>query len=212
MTADYDKVYARTHQINDIVKNARTITVTNSNNTDMVVTLCPERLGWVASDGRITRHGFPMNVPNGEVYGVPKSVDGIYTTTLLGDKFTAKYGPLYDRPVTMELEKGYVMNVVCSDKQLQKVFFDYVEKGRNTDRVGEFAIGTNENITYLIGYMLADEKAVGVHMALGRPFKKSFKKGTPWKVKPDQHCDAIQQGSTVLVDGLMIMKEGKFII
>jgi len=212
MNADYDKVYERTHQVKEIVKNARIINVTNSNHTDMVVTLNPERLGWVASDGRIIRHGFPMNIPNGEVYGVPKSVEGIFTTTLLGANFTAKYGPLYDRPVTIELEKGYAVNVVCSDKELQKEFFGFIKRGRNTDRVGEFAIGTNENITRLIGYMLADEKALGVHIALGRPFKKSFKKGTPWKVKPDQHCDAIQQGSTVLVDGLMIMKDGKFII
>ena len=46
----------------------------------------------------------------------------------------------------------------------------YTHTDENSDRVGEFAIGTNIELTHVIGHILQDEKFPGVHIAFGNPY------------------------------------------
>jgi leucyl aminopeptidase (aminopeptidase T) len=139
----------------------------------------------------------------------PKTVNGTFVTTLLGDYFSEKYGVL-NSIVRITIKDGRASEVYCPDKKLEAELRDYLTKGENTNRVGEFAIGTNTAVTHLIGNMLADEKAVGVHIAFGDPLGGHT--GATWTVSPAQHCDMVLQGCTIHVDGRLLMENGKFIL
>ena len=54
--------------------------------------------------------------------------------------------------------------------QLQDDFWDYTHTDENSDRVGEFAIGTNIGVARVIGNILQDEKFPGIHIAFGNPY------------------------------------------
>ena len=56
------------------------------------------------------------------------------------------------------------------NRALRDDFWAYTHTDENSDRVGEFAIGTNIGCTHVIGHILQDEKFPGVHIAFGNPY------------------------------------------
>jgi len=168
MCANYDEVRRITHAVLDVVKTAKTIRVTTKMGTDLTAEFdhTGKNLTWHAADGDLTKQGTFSNLPDGEDFTTPLNVNGKFVTTLLGDHFASKYGVLKN-PVTIEIKDGYAVSVSCKNKELKAEILSYLKNGENTDRVGEFAIGTNVNVTHFIGNMLADEKAAGVHIAFG---------------------------------------------
>jgi len=215
MCADYDKIYEITHKVHEIVKDAKKIRVTHANGTDITVDLDPEKRSWKISDGVIDKQGMFHNLPDGEVFTAPMSVNGFYATNSLGDHFSARHGIL-KQPLTVRIENNRAVGISCKDPVIEAEVAEYLglngHRRENADMVGEFAIGTNIFITYLIGNMLSDEKAVGVHIAFGSAYPETFRQGKPWDVYGNQHCDMVLQGCTVQVDGRTIMEDGKFII
>lgn len=209
MCADYGEVHRLTHAVLNAVQWAKVIRVTTPAGTDITVELDPEHLYWHASDGKIQTQGMFHNLPDGEVFTSPSNVNGRFVTTLLGDYFSARYGVL-TTPVEIEIKDGRAVSVSCGNKEIESELDMYLHKGENTDRVGEFAIGTNTRVTRLIGNMLADEKAAGVHIAFGDPL--GDKTGATWAVSPAQHCDMVIQGCDIVVDGNEIMKNGRFLL
>jgi len=78
-------------------------------------------------------------------------------------------------------------------------------------RVGEFGIGTNNQISVFTKNMLFDEKIGGtVHLALGTGFPETG--GTNENaIHRDFLCD-MPDGGTISVDGKLIYEAGKFIL
>ena len=207
MTADYDEVVRLTHKVHEIVKEARLVSVQAPNGTNFSAEF-DGSAKWVTSDGQILEPGTVHNLPDGEVFTAPATVNGTFVTNLLGDYFSNKYGVL-GFPIRITVENGRAVHVACPDPKLEKEIREYLNKGKNTNRVGEFAIGTNTGVTKLIGNMLADEKAAGVHIAFGDPL--GHYTAATWKA--DQHCDMVVQDTTIIVDGSnVIMRDGKFLI
>ena len=56
------------------------------------------------------------------------------------------------------------------NKTLEDEFWKYTHTDENSDRVGEFAIGTNIELRQVIGHILQDEKFPGIHIAFGNPY------------------------------------------
>ena len=73
----------------------------------------------------------------------------------------------------------------------------YCHTDENSDRVGEFAIGTNIAIRDVIGNILQDEKIPGVHIAFGNPY--AVHTGADWYLRRiSMSSDATStSGSTV---------------
>lgn len=94
------------------------------------------------------------------------------------------------------------------DKVLEAELKKYLQRAENSDRVGEFAIGTNIWLTKLIGIMLQDEKFPGVHIAFGNSYKDET--GSGWEAKT--HVDGVLLKPTIEVDGKRIMENGRFTI
>jgi len=206
MTADYDEVYRVTRKVFEIARQARTITVQTALGTDLVATFSPS-LKWISCDGRYWEQGRWGNLPEGETFTCPQSLDGEIAAEELGDWFAEKYGP-FSTPLRIAIKAARIVSVESPDAGLLSDFREYTSQHPNSNRVGEFAIGTNVGLSRIVGNFLQDEKFPGVHIAFGDPY--GFETGADWKCP--SHVDALASHATVSVDGRRIMENGRFLI
>ncbi len=210
MSSDYAEIQRISKKVYDIVTKANEITVTTPAGTNVTVKIDP-KYKWVICDGNI-QPGEWSNLPDGEVFTVPTDANGkVVVDGCLGDYFTEKYGDLEKTPVSYELKNGRAIkeSVACSNDELKEDFFGYTfDTDENSNRVGEFAIGTNIGLTKLIGNLLQDEKFPGIHIALGDCYPN--KTGGEWSSKA--HNDGVMRNPTIVVDGTTIMESGKFLV
>lgn len=157
-------------------------------------------------DGRkwISCHG-DQNFPDGEIFTCPleTSVEGTIRFS-----FPAVYGGREVEDVRLNLKKGRVVSESAVKNLSYLTAMLNMDKGART--VGEFAIGTNYEITKFTGNTLFDEKIGGTcHMAMGAAFPEAGGKnssGLHW----DMVCD-MKQGE-ITADGKTIYRSGKFVI
>ena len=208
MCSDYKEIQRVSRLVYDKVRNAGTIRVMTQKGCDFLAAFTPD-YKWLISDGDITPDLW-MNLPAGEVCTCPLDVNGTAVIDgCLGDFFATKYGYLEDTPVLIEIEGGRAKRerIRCDDGQLKKEFIKYLfENDENSNRVGEFAIGTNTGLTELICNILQDEKFPGVHIAFGSPLPS--KTGAKWD--STSHVDGVIKNPTIFVDGEMLMDQGEF--
>ena len=209
MCSDYKEIQRVSRLVYEKVKNAEKIQVTTEKGCDVTARFSSD-LRWHISDGDIGKPGQWMNLPDGEVLTSPINVNGtVIFDGCLGDYFAEKYASLEDKPITIEVENGRAIkdSIECADEQLRKEFTDYLfENDENSNRVGEFAIGTNTGLTELIYNGLQDEKFPSVHIAFGSPIPGHT--GADWDSK--SHIDGLILSPTIIVDGETIMDKGQF--
>jgi len=206
MAADYDEIYAVTRKVFEIVRHASRIAVNTSLGTDLVATFSPTLL-WIPSDGRYWEQGRWGNLPEGETFTCPASVDGEIAAEEMGDWFAEKYGTL-SPPLRIKVRAGRMVSVETPDAQLAAEVREYMSQHPNSNRVGEFAVGTNVGLTRIVGNFLQDEKFPGVHIAFGDPY--GFETKAEWACP--SHVDALASHATVTVDGRTIMENGRFVL
>ena len=208
MCSDYKEIQRISRLVYQKVRNADNIRVVTEKGNDFAAQFSPQ-LKWIISDGGIIP-GQWMNLPDGEVFTSPVNVNGkIVIDGCLGDFFTQKYGSLENNPIIIEVENGRAVkeSIRCDNEQLRHELTKYLfEIDENSNRVGEFAIGTNTGLTRLIYNLLQDEKFPGVHIAFGSPLPG--KTGAKWDSKA--HVDGVIISPTIEVDGEMIMNKGQF--
>src|SRR3990170_173804 len=95
--------------------------------------------------------------------------------------------------------------VKCANEQLRQEFVEYLNTDANSNRLGEFAIGTNIFLDRLTGNLLQDEKIPSVHCAFGDPYPDET--GADWQSKT--HIDGIMLKCSIWIDGKQIMDEGR---
>jgi len=210
MCSDYGEIQRISKRVHEKVKNAREIRVVTAKGGDFTAAFSP-KLKWIISDGDI-KPGHWQNLPDGEVFTSPLNVNGtVVFDGCLGDFFAERYGSLENQPVVIEVADGRAIrdSLQCDNEKLHKEFTEYLfETDRNSDRVGEFAIGTNTGLTKLIYNLLQDEKFPGVHIAFGSPLPG--KTGADWDSQA--HVDGVIKNPTIHVDGEIIMGEGTFLL
>src|SRR5436305_5175113 len=206
MCADYDEVFRLTNEVYTLVRDARKIHVTSEKGSDVTATFHQD-WHWVPCHGRYTEQGQWGNLPEGEVFTAPATVDGVLVCDVLGDFFSAKYGVL-KHPVTLTVKDGYVTSVHCADTAIEQDVRDYLFSAPNSNRAGEFAIGTLTSLKNLTGNLLQDEKMPGLHVAFGNPYPEYT--GADWHAQT--HVDVIPTRCTIEVDGRVIMRDGVFTI
>jgi len=206
MTADYDEIYRVTRKVFDLARQAHSITVSTALGTDVTATFSPH-LRWIPCDARYWEQGRWGNLPEGETFTCPQSVDGVVAAEEMGDWFTAKYG-LLPAPARLVVKGGRFMSIETPDENLAADFRQYMAQHPNSSRVGEFAIGTNVGLTRIIGNFLQDEKFPGVHMAFGDPY--GHQTGADWDAP--SHVDVLASHATVALDGQRLMENGRFLV
>jgi leucyl aminopeptidase (aminopeptidase T) len=130
-------------------------------------------------------------------------IDGV-----VGDYLCAKFGDLKSTPLTIQVKENRVVEAHSANKELQDDFWAYTHTDENSNRVGEFAIGTNIELIDVIGEILQDEKYPGVHIAFGNPYGAHT--GAEWY--SSTHIDVVGRNFDIWVDGEQIMRRGKFLI
>ncbi|MFA4974023.1 MAG: aminopeptidase [bacterium] len=210
MASDYDKIQRLSKKVFDIVSMANLIRVTTPAGTEAIFEFSRKYL-WSICDG-LVRLGEAANLPGGEVYGTPINANGTMVIDGgFGDFFSKKYGDISKTPLKYALFDGRCVpgSVECANKELKHDFERYTfESDDNSNRVGEFAFGTNIGLTEIIGNMLQDEKLPGVHVALGSPLPDTTK--AAWDSVA--HNDGLLRHPTVEVDGRIIMKSGQHLL
>jgi len=209
MCADYARISELTKKIEAVVKNARRARVVNPSGTELEVEFHPS-WRWTIDDGLFHQKGMLGNLPAGEIFTAAHRANGKMVIDELGDWFTSKYCYLKDTPVTLEVKdsRADLSSVKCANENLGRELVEYLSTDSNSNRLGEFAIGTNVFLTRLTGNMLQDEKFPSAHCAFGDPLREET--GADWESKT--HVDGLMLKCSIWIDGRKIMDEGKHLI
>jgi leucyl aminopeptidase (aminopeptidase T) len=207
MRADFDHVDRLSSKVLEIVSRAKEITGKTAAGCDFTGILNPE-YHWLKTSGIISRDKWG-NLPGGEIFTSPGEVNGVYVVDgVVGDYLCDKYGDLQRQPLTIRMKDNRITEVYSENKGLEQDFWAYTHTDENSDRVGEFAIGTNVQLTDLIGQILQDEKFPGIHIAFGNPYGEHT--GAKWY--SGTHIDVVGRRFDIWVDGRQIMEKGRFLI
>ncbi len=207
MRADFNRVDALSKKVIEIVSQAKQITGKTAAGSNFVGTLSPD-YRWVKTSGIISRDKWG-NLPGGEVFTSPGEVNGTYVVDgVVGDYLCDKYGDLQRQPLTIHMRGNRITEVFSDNKALEQEFWAYTHTDENSDRVGEFAIGTNLELKDVIGHILQDEKFPGIHIAFGNPYGEHT--GAKWY--SGTHIDVVGRKFDIWVDDLQIMEKGRFLI
>jgi len=207
MRADFLKVDRLSVKVLETVRQAKQIRAKTPAGTDLVADLNPN-YRWVKTSGLITTAKWG-NLPGGEVFTTPGEVNGTFVIDgVVGDYLCAKFGDLKANPLTITMKGNRLIAAHSANKELKDDFWAYTHTDENSNRVGEFAIGTNIELKDVIGEILQDEKYPGVHIAFGNPYGAHT--GAEWF--SSTHIDVVGRNFDIWVDGRQIMRGGQFLI
>lgn len=207
MRADFLKVDALSVKVLELASAARVVKATTTAGTDIRADMNPA-YKWIKTSGIISPNKWG-NLPGGEVFTTPGEVNGTFVIDgVVGDYLCEKYGDLRDSPLTIHVEESRLVDAHSGNTELRDDFWRYTHTDENSDRVGEFAIGTNIGVRGVIGNILQDEKLPGIHMAFGNPYGAHT--GADWY--SSTHIDVVGREFNIWTGAQQIMKQGRFLI
>lgn len=207
MRADFHVVDDISARVISKVRSARKVRATTPAGSDFTADLNPE-YRWVKTSGLISPEKWG-NLPGGEVFTSPGEVNGTFVIDgVVGDWLCDRYGNLKDTPLTVRIERNRLVSAESANQALRDDFWAYTHTDENSDRVGEFAIGTNIQLNAIIGHILQDEKFPGIHIAFGNPYGAHT--GADWY--SSTHIDVVGADFDIWVDDEQIMDHGRFLI
>jgi len=157
----------------------------------------------ITGRGFINAHG-THNFPDGEIFTSPvdDSAEGRIHFT-----YPAVTSGREVEGIELRFEKGEV--VEAKAEKGEEFLHQILAVDEGAKRLGEFAIGTNNNITRFSRNILFDEKLGGtVHLAVGRAFPEiggQNESAIHW----DMICD-MKDGGEIWVDGTLFYQSGEF--
>lgn len=211
MRADFDLVDRLSQQVLERVRKATRIRATTAAGTDIIAEMNPS-YKWFKTSGIISTEKWG-NLPGGECFTSPGEVNGIFVVDgVVGDWLCSRYGLLAATPLTIRIVGNRIASCSSVNKQLEEDFWNYTHTDENSDRVGEFAIGTNLGVERVIGNILQDEKFPGIHIAFGNPYGEHT--GAPWR--SGTHIDVVGLRFNIWLESEsgpeQIMRDGRFLI
>ena len=207
MRADFLKVDRISTKVVETVRRAKQVRAKASAGTDLTAQLNPD-YRWLKTSGIISPDKWG-NLPGGEVFTTPGEVNGTFVIDgVVGDWLCAKFGSLKEHPLTIHIKGNRLTEAHSANRELEDDFWRYTHTDENSDRVGEFAIGTNIELKDVIGQILQDEKYPGVHIAFGNPYGAHT--GAKWD--SSTHIDVVGRNFDIWVDEAQIMRNGQFLL
>jgi aminopeptidase len=207
MRADFQKVDRLSVKVVAMVRKAKRVRAKTAAGTDLTADLNPN-YRWLKTSGIITPEKWG-NLPGGEIFTTPGEVNGTFVIDgVVGDYLCTKFGNLQATPLTIHMKRNRLTEAHSENHELEDDFWKYTHTDENSDRVGEFAIGTNIDLKDVIGQILQDEKYPGVHIAFGNPYGAHT--GAEWD--SSTHIDVVGRKFNIWVDDEQIMQDGKFLV
>ncbi|MBK6876029.1 MAG: aminopeptidase [Ignavibacteria bacterium] len=207
MRADFLKVDELSQKLITKARKARYIRAKSKGGTDIVAEFSPN-LNWLKTSGIISVDKWG-NLPGGEIFTSPKNVQGMFVVDgVVGDYLCQKYGDLKDSPLYIDIEDSRIKSMDSSNSYLVEDMTKYTMIDENSNRVGEFAIGTNIALNGVIGHILQDEKLPSIHMAFGHPYSEHT--GADWV--STTHIDCVGIDFDIWLEEEKVMENGRFLI
>jgi aminopeptidase len=207
MRADFQKVDRLSAKVVAMVRKAQRVRAKTAAGTDLTADL-NQNYRWLKTSGIITPEKWG-NLPGGEIFTTPGEVNGTFVIDgVVGDYLCTKFGNLQETPLTIHMKNNRLTEAHSANRELEDDFWKYTHTDENSDRVGEFAIGTNIELKDIIGQILQDEKYPGVHIAFGNPYGAHT--GAEWD--SSTHIDVVGRKFNIWVDDEQIMQDGKFLV
>src|SRR6266480_1961367 len=207
MRADFLQVDELSQRLVERARKAERIICKTPHGTEFEAELST-KLKWLKTSGIITRDKWG-NLPGGEIFTAPMNTNGIFVVDgVVGDFLCERFGDLESNPLTIEVENNRIRSLKSENKDLRDEFRAYTSTDENSNRVGEFAIGTNIACTHIIGHILQDEKLPGIHIAFGHPYSEHT--GQAWK--STTHIDCVGRNFDIWLDDEQVMQRGQFLI
>lgn len=153
----------------------------------------------------ISAHG-DVNFPDGEIFTGPveESVNGTVAFS-----YPTNYGGRQVSGARLTFRDGVVVEASASKNEAYLI--SQLDTDEGARRVGEFAIGTNNDIQQFTGSTLFDEKIGGtMHMALGRSYPETG--GVNSSAIHWDMVHGMRDGGEIYVDGVLFYRNGEFVI
>ena len=206
MRADFLKVDRISTKVVETVRRAKQVRAKTSAGT-ISPPMNPD-YRWLKTSGIISPEKWG-NLPGGEVFTTPGEVNGTFVIDgVVGDWLCAKFGSLRENPLTIHVKGNRLTDAQSTNRELEEEFWRYTHTDENSDRVGEFAIGTNIELKDVIGQILQDEKYPGITSPLAiltartpEPSGACF-----------THIDVVGRNFDIWVDEAQIMRNGQFLL
>ena len=154
---------------------------------------------FINSDGK-------RNMPSGEIFTGPieESAEGWVRFS-----YPALRGGREVEGVEFVFEQGKIVH--ASARKNEAYLLSQLDSDPGARYLGEFAIGTNDQIRRFTKNILFDEKIGGtIHMAVGSGYPETGSKNHS-SIHWDFICD-MRQDSEILVDGELVYRNGEFLI
>ena len=207
MRADFLRVDRISSKVVETVRRAKQVRAKTPAGTDLTADLSPD-YRWLKTSGIISPDKWG-NLPGGEVFTTPGEVNGTFVIDgVVGDWLCTKFGSLRENPLTIHVKGNRLTDAHSTNRELEDDFWRYTHTDENSDRVGEFAIGTNIELKDVIGQILQDEKYPGIHIAFGNPYGAHT--GAKWD--SSTHIDVVGRNFDIWVDEAQIMRNGQFLL
>jgi leucyl aminopeptidase (aminopeptidase T) len=207
MRADFNEVDAISRRVLERAEKATRIVARSRAGSYLEATFDPD-IKWLKTSGIISTAKWG-NLPGGEVLTAPARVDGVYVANgVVGEYLCARYGNLKETPLSVTIEDSRITELRCVNQDLVNDFRAYTSTDENSNRVGEFAIGTNIALENVIGNILQDEKLPTLHIAFGHPYAEHT--GARWQ--STTHIDIVGPRFDIWFDDDQVMAEGKFLL
>ncbi|MBA3831897.1 MAG: aminopeptidase [Chthoniobacterales bacterium] len=207
MRADFRAIDELSQRLVERARRTKRVTCWTAAGTDYTADLS-SNLRWLKTSGIITPEKWG-NLPGGEIFTSPFDSYGIFVVDgVVGDYLCQKYGDIQKTPLTIEVRGNRIQSLGCDNQELLEEFAAYTGTDVNSNRVGEFAIGTNTACTHVIGNILQDEKIPGIHIAFGHPYAEHT--GQTWLSKT--HIDCVGRDFDIWFDDEQVMRRGKFLV
>lgn len=194
--AAWREVSRRQQALVEFLQGVREIRVVGED-TDLTLSVAGRT--WVNADGRI-------NFPDGEVFTGPveDSVRGFIRFS-----FPGIYQGREIEDIRLRFEDGRVVAAEAARGQDLLEALLAVDEGARY--VGEFAVGTNDQITRFSRNLLFDEKIGGtVHLALGASYPLTGGRNRS-AIHWDMICD-LRRGGEIYADGQLIFRDGRWLV
>ncbi len=207
MRANFQEIDKLSQKLIEKARKARFIKCKSKSGTDIVAEFS-HKINWLKTSGIISIEKWG-NLPGGEIFTSPMNVEGLFVVDgVVGDYLCPKYGDLKKNPLYIDIVDSRISKLSCSNSALLDEFTEYTMTDENSNRVGEFAIGTNIALSKVIGHILQDEKLPTIHMAFGHPYAEHT--GADWV--STTHIDCVGIDMDIWLEDEKVMEGGKFLI
>jgi leucyl aminopeptidase (aminopeptidase T) len=199
LIVDYTRVKRLSEKLAAMLTKAKLAHVTTPAGTNLTMSLKSRECH--ADTGIAHKKGDFTNLPAGEAYIAP--VEGTSEGVIVVDGSMSALG-LIRSPMTMHVKKGFAVKFE-GGKGADTIRNIVKKVGRPASNIAELGVGTNFKAR-VTGNTLEDEKAIGtIHIAIGDNRSMGGKVAVPL------HLDAVLLKPTLVLDGKVVMRNGKLL-